>query len=221
MAQDAKKTKFFCIATEGATTDGRKIDRQMLEQMASSYDPKKYGARINMEHIRGIYPDSAFRAYGDVIALKTDKHEGISFHPSKTVNSSGVRLLIEMTPDLRETLDRARGGKITAIGPVICTHAGGRFTYIGAYSGWKRACQRARLAYEKDCEEKRITPDPRYLIGMHFHDLRAKALTDLKRQRGAAAAQSLAGHTTESMTAHYTKSREVERVQPVPLARLS
>ncbi|WP_330995801.1 tyrosine-type recombinase/integrase [Burkholderia territorii] len=57
--------------------------------------------------------------------------------------------------------------------------------------------------------------------GMHFHDLRAKALTDLKRQRGAAAAQSLAGHTTESMTAHYTKSREVERVQPVPLTRAS
>ena len=58
-------------------------------------------------------------------------------------------------------------------------------------------------------------------IGMHFHDLRAKALTDLKRQRGAAAAQSLAGHTTESMTAHYAKSREVERVQPVPLTRSS
>ncbi|MDP9672791.1 UNVERIFIED_ORG: integrase [Burkholderia cepacia] len=56
---------------------------------------------------------------------------------------------------------------------------------------------------------------------MHFHDLRAKALTDLKRQRGAAVAQSLAGHTTEGMTAHYTKSREVERVQPVPLTRLS
>ncbi len=81
--------------------------------------------------------------------------------------------------------------------------------------------ERARAAYEKDCKEREITPNPLYLIGMHFYDLRAKALTDLKRQRGAAAAQSLAGHTTESMTAHYTKSREVERVQPVPLTRLS
>lgn len=154
------------------------------------------------------------RKYLDAVAT-------LSFHPSKTVNGNGVRLLIEMTPDLRETLDRARGGKITSIGPVICTHAGGRFTYIGAYSGWKRACERARSAYEKDCEENGSTPDPKYLIGMHFHDLRAKALTDLKRQRGAAAAQSLAGHTTESMTAHYTKSREVERVRPVPLKRAS
>lgn len=155
---------------------------------------------------------------GDLLALNwqdvTD--EGIYFHPSKTVNSSGVRMLVEMTPDLRETLDQARGGKIAAIGPVICTHNGGRFTYIGAYSGWKRGVSRARKAYEKDCAEKGIVADPKYLAEIHFHDLRAKALTDLKRLRGAASAQALAGHTTEGMTAHYTKSREIERVQPVP-----
>ena len=27
-------------------------------------------------------------------------------------------------------------------------------------------------------------PNPIYVIGMHVHDLRAKALTDVKRQRG-------------------------------------
>ncbi|MBN3816290.1 GPO family capsid scaffolding protein [Paraburkholderia sp. Se-20369] len=99
MAQDAKKTKFFCIATEGATTDGRTIDRKMLEQMASNYDPKKYGARINMEHIRGTYPDSAFRAYGDVEALKTDELDGkmrllAQLDPTKD--------LIVMTTDQRQ-----------------------------------------------------------------------------------------------------------------------
>ncbi|MDR6497600.1 hypothetical protein J2785_000742 [Burkholderia ambifaria] len=61
--------------------------------------------------------------------------------------------------------------------------AGGRFTYIGAYSGWKRACERARSAYEKDGKKEGISPPPKYLIGMHFRDLRVKALTDLKRQR--------------------------------------
>lgn len=86
MAQDAKKTKFFRIATEGATTDGRTIDRAMLEQMASSYDPKTYGARINMEHIRGYTPDSAFRAYGDVIALKAEEQDG------------KMRLLAQLSP---------------------------------------------------------------------------------------------------------------------------
>jgi integrase len=56
---------------------------------------------------------------------------------------------------------------------------------------------------------------------MHFHDLRAKALTDKRRLEGAEAAQALAGHTTAKMTAHYTKSREVERVKPVSIKRAS
>lgn len=70
----AKKTKFFRVATEGATTDGRTITRQMIQEMAATYDTNKYGARINLEHIRGIVPDSPFKAYGDVIALKAEEN---------------------------------------------------------------------------------------------------------------------------------------------------
>jgi hypothetical protein len=69
------KSKFFRVAVEGATTDGRVIERVWLEQMAKSFDPAKYGARIWLEHIRGMYPDSAFRAYGDVTSLKTEEFE--------------------------------------------------------------------------------------------------------------------------------------------------
>lgn len=154
---------------------------------------------------------------GDLLALNWSDvtSEGIMFHPAKTVNSSGVRMLIEMTPDLQATLDSAKAGKVKAIGPVICTQAGGRFTYSGAQTAWKRACQRARQRYENRCAAAGETPDPRFLVGMHFHDLRAKALTDKRRQEGAAAAQALAGHTTAEMTAHYTKAREIERVRPV------
>ncbi|AGW89715.1 hypothetical protein N234_06705 [Ralstonia pickettii DTP0602] len=123
--------------------------------------------------------------------------------------------LIEMTPDLQATLDSAKVGKVKAIGPVICTQSGGGFTYSGAQTAWKRACQRARQRYEKACTDSGSTPDPHHLVGMHFHDLRAKALTDLRRQSGAAAAQALAGHTTAKMTAHYTKPRDIERVAPV------
>lgn len=71
-----KTPKFFRIATEGATSDGRVIDRQMLLQMAASYDPKTYGARVNLEHIRGIDPTGLFKAYGDVVALKTEEEDG-------------------------------------------------------------------------------------------------------------------------------------------------
>lgn len=71
-----KNPKFYRIATEGATSDGRVIDREMLVQMAASYDPATYGARINLEHIRGIVPDGPFKAYGDVLALKTEEEGG-------------------------------------------------------------------------------------------------------------------------------------------------
>ncbi|MDN4591270.1 phage capsid protein [Xenophilus aerolatus] len=77
MSTTAKKpvSKFFRVAVEGATSDGRVIDRAMLEQIAASYDPKVYGARINVEHIRGLSPNSEFGAYGDVLAVKTEEVE--------------------------------------------------------------------------------------------------------------------------------------------------
>lgn len=69
-------SKWFAIAQEGATTDGRKIDGTMLEQMAKNFDPKTYGARVNLEHIRGLSPESVFRSYGDVAALKVEEVDG-------------------------------------------------------------------------------------------------------------------------------------------------
>lgn len=70
-----KTPRFFRIATEGATSDGRVIDRPTLVQMAKNYNPSTYGARINMEHIRGYSADGPFKAYGDVTALKTEEVE--------------------------------------------------------------------------------------------------------------------------------------------------
>lgn len=60
------------IAKEGATTDGRTISAEWLTQMASNFDPAKYGCRVNMEHIKGLLPEGPFKAYGDVTALKTE-----------------------------------------------------------------------------------------------------------------------------------------------------
>ncbi len=67
------KSKFFRVAVEGATTDGRVIERSWIQDMAESYSPETYGARINLEHIRGVLPDSPFKAYGDVTALKAEE----------------------------------------------------------------------------------------------------------------------------------------------------
>ncbi|ORC44365.1 hypothetical protein B2G74_33475 [Burkholderia sp. A27] len=70
------KSKMFRIAVEGATTDGRVIERAWLEQIAANYSATKYGARVNLEHYRGIVPDGPFKAYGDVLAVETRELDG-------------------------------------------------------------------------------------------------------------------------------------------------
>ncbi|WP_417787538.1 GPO family capsid scaffolding protein [Stutzerimonas xanthomarina] len=67
------RSRWFRIGVEGATTDGRKIERTWLEEMAANYSRDTYGARINVEHIKGLSPDSQFGAYGDVLALKVEE----------------------------------------------------------------------------------------------------------------------------------------------------
>ncbi|QIA76059.1 GPO family capsid scaffolding protein [Rodentibacter caecimuris] len=69
----AKQSKFFRVAKAGATTDGRKISPEWIEQMAKNYNPAVYQARISIEHIKGLHPNSDFRNMGDVLALKTEK----------------------------------------------------------------------------------------------------------------------------------------------------
>lgn len=88
------KSKMFRVAVEGATTDGRVIERSWLEQIAANYSPTKYGARVNLEHFRGIYPDSSFRAYGDVTAVELRELDG------EFSGKLGLYAQIAPTPDL-------------------------------------------------------------------------------------------------------------------------
>lgn len=39
-------SKFFRVAVEGATTDGRQIERQWLVDAAETYSQNTYGARV-------------------------------------------------------------------------------------------------------------------------------------------------------------------------------
>ena len=63
-------SKFFRVATEGATTDGREIQRSWIEQMAKNFNREKYGASVWLEHMRGMLPESSFAALGDVLAVE-------------------------------------------------------------------------------------------------------------------------------------------------------
>jgi len=105
----ATKAKRFRIAVEGATTDGRVISRDWISQMAKNYDPAMYGARVNMEHIKGYTPDSPFRRYGDVTALTAEE---ITDGPLK--GKLALYGEIDPTPELVE-LTKARQKIYTSV----------------------------------------------------------------------------------------------------------
>lgn len=67
------KTKFFRVAVEGDTIDGRKIERQHIQQISDSYATDTYTARINCEHMRSYSPEAPFNAYGSVAEVKAEE----------------------------------------------------------------------------------------------------------------------------------------------------
>jgi Phage capsid scaffolding protein (GPO) serine peptidase len=66
----AKVSQFFRVFVEGDTVDGRTIARKDIQDIADTYNPKTYGARVNLEHMRGLLADGPFASLGDVTAVK-------------------------------------------------------------------------------------------------------------------------------------------------------
>ncbi|NLR72884.1 GPO family capsid scaffolding protein [Novosphingobium sp. ERN07] len=94
------KTKPLLLATAGSTVDGRTIDDKMLEEMVSSYNPKTYGARVNIEHIRGISGEGPFRAYGDVVELSIGEVD-VDFN-GKTERRKALYGVLDVTDDAKK-----------------------------------------------------------------------------------------------------------------------
>lgn len=67
--------KFFRVALEGDTTDGRKISRQDIIDCADTFNRELYGVRVNLEHFRGLIPGGPFDMLGDVVAVKAQEDE--------------------------------------------------------------------------------------------------------------------------------------------------
>jgi len=99
------KTRFFRIAVEGGTTDGRVIERAWIEQMAAGYNTLTYTASINCEHIRGYSPDAPFNSYGTVAAVKSEEVE-LTINGKKEMR---LALLAQLDPnDQLLTVNRAK-----------------------------------------------------------------------------------------------------------------
>ena len=80
--------KRFRVAREGQTVDGRAISRQHILEMANTYNPVEYTARINVEHSSGwggLSSDN-YPILGDVIAVDAQLDE-------YTINGVKVQLM--------------------------------------------------------------------------------------------------------------------------------
>jgi hypothetical protein len=100
------KTKAFLLATAGSTVDGRVIDDKMIEEMASSYDPKTYGARLNIEHIRGFDGNGPFRAFGDVLEVSAGETD-VNFN-GKTEKRKALFGVFDVTDDAKKLNDASQ-----------------------------------------------------------------------------------------------------------------
>lgn len=87
-----KVSKWFRIGVEGDTCDGRVIDGNDIQEMSEIFDPRVYGCRINLEHIKGLFPNGDFKRLGDVVELKAEKIDDDSILNGKWA------LFAKMTP---------------------------------------------------------------------------------------------------------------------------
>ncbi len=140
---------------------------------------------------------------GDVLSIRQGdiSPDGIVFRPAKT-DSEGKKLLIKATDELMAAIAAARALHSGFSTPMylLAQSNGKKRSYRGVCDLWGRACE---LAGVRDA---------------HLHDLRAKALTDAKKQGHDA--QSLGAHSTEAMTNRYLRGREIVAVDGPSFRRL-
>ena len=156
-------------------------------------------ALIDMAYLTG-------QRISDLLALEWSAlgRDGIVFTPAKTSKTTGGRVLIEWTPKLRDVEQRLKALRTErrAFGTFVFTKqvkkkgmaaAGQRYTYWGASTAWRRACERAGIE------------------DLHFHDLRAKALTDTEESDGMQAARRKGSHSTEQQTSDYVRNKKPQK----------
>jgi integrase len=132
---------------------------------------------------------------GDVLAVKradvTD--QGIAFAPQKLGSSTQLKMVVRMTPDLAAAVERAKALHAVAGMTLLHDRRGRPLKYSTVRMWWDAACLAAGV------EDANI------------HDMRAKALTDTKRQGHDA--QALGGHANAAMTERYIRLRETAVVE--------
>jgi integrase len=175
------------------------------------HSERKRGRYISDDEYRAIYAHAPERLQiimdllyltgqrvNDVLTLRREDvvEHGIAFQPAKTQTSTGARLTVKTSQAMSEALSRCTG-KIY----LIEGRWGSKVDYRSVVDQWRLACERAGVA------------------DVQLRDLRAKSLTDAKRQ--GLDPTALASHHSPAMTARYIRRRETPVIQGPVLDRVS
>lgn len=178
----------------------RYASAQGLIELAIAAPPIKTRVRSGMTLVALI--DMAYltgQRVGDLLGMQWSEilPKGILFQPDKTLNSTGVKVLIEWTPKLTRLVERLKELKQVNITPWVFTNVHGqKLSYEAVKSSWRRA---------------RIRAGVDDILDIHFHDIRAKALTDVDDLRGVGEAQTMGGHATQTQTADYIRHKKAKQ----------
>lgn len=121
--------------------------------------------------------------------------EGLYFKPSKTEKTTGAKVLITWTPRLKAVIERIEKIGRKNMRHVLTNQEAQPLLYDTFSSAWWRACDRAGIK------------------GLHFHDMKAKALTDTAEARGMKDAQTKGAHSTEKQTSDYVRRRKAQKTE--------
>lgn len=165
-------------------------------KIAAMYSPS--GKRSRSGPMLCALADMAYltgQRIGDLLALEWTAlgKDGIAFAPAKVRGSTGARVLIEWTTRLRALADRLKSFDRHNIRFVFAKESGRQYTYNAAAAAWDRAVRAAGIT------------------DVHFHDIRAKALTDVDMARGIGEAQLMGAHSTQNQTVGYIRHKTAKK----------
>jgi integrase len=133
----------------------------------------------------------------DILNIRLGDIQGNVLHV--TTQKTGKKQTFDITDDLVEVIARAKALRRPVLSTYLFSSKKGtrvnRNTFNSNWDDLKKRCELSEA-------------------NIHFHDIRAKSLTDAHRQ--GFNAQLMAGHQTRTMTDRYIKRRPNDIIKPLP-----
>jgi integrase len=197
------------VRLDGEKPRDRYVEDWELIEVLSLESKRKKGSVLVLQAYIRIKLLTGLRR-GDLLRLTSAdmKEDGIHVTPSKTQGSSGKRLIIEWSPELREAVAAAKAVRPVDISPwLFCTRKGEGYIdeEKGTASGWDSMWQRFM---------ERILDETKVKERFTEHDLRAKCASDAESLEHA---RALLAHADSQLTQRVYRRRP-ERVKPGKLA---